>query len=437
MAIELIAKVAPKNDGFTGMVDANQVLGGGGAGTLPDACLAASNVTQHEGSIDHGSIAGLSDDDHTQYIKDSEFTAADEVMVGTGAGTFGQVTLAASQFLAKKAAGAATNVTAGEARTILNVADGADVTGDNTPQVHDHADDAGGGELEIVNDLSPQLGADLDLNTHSLLGDGDTEIIPAWITDESVLFDHCRNLVIQKDEVDGYTGGPYLRLFAVGPTNGGTMIGYRTRGTVASPDPCQNGDVLFRFNSGGLTTTTNKYRGTIECKVDGVVGAGSLPTKISFLTGSSGSRAERMRIQSNGSIYIVSSLGLYFGSETNLIRNYTGHLSLYGTTNIQFRLGGALWADLNATSLTFRPTDQVSLNYAIAGTLKIKSGVNERITINATGLSFNGQAAIARPNYTVTNKINDRALDCNGTLDGVADVLGTLIDDLIRYGLLQ
>ncbi|TEU15200.1 MAG: hypothetical protein E3J25_04050, partial [Anaerolineales bacterium] len=81
--------------------------------------------------IDHGSVGGLGDDDHTQYIKDSEFTAADEIIVGTGSGTFGQVTLAASQFLAKKAAGAATNVTAAEARAILNVEDGstADQTG--------------------------------------------------------------------------------------------------------------------------------------------------------------------------------------------------------------------------------------------------------------------------------------------------------------------
>jgi len=74
---------------------------------------------------DHGNLAGLADDDHTQYIKDSEFTAADEVIVGTGSGTFNQVTLAASQFLAKKATGTATNVTATEARAILNVADGA------------------------------------------------------------------------------------------------------------------------------------------------------------------------------------------------------------------------------------------------------------------------------------------------------------------------
>ena len=87
-------------------------------------------------ATDHGSLGGLADDDHLQYIKDSEFTAADEIIVGTGSGTFGQVTLGASEFLAKKAAGVATNVTATEARAILNVADGADVTGSNPPQAH-------------------------------------------------------------------------------------------------------------------------------------------------------------------------------------------------------------------------------------------------------------------------------------------------------------
>lgn len=42
--------------------------------------------------IDHGGLAGLSDDDHPQYIKDSEFTQDSGVLVGTGAGTFAEET---------------------------------------------------------------------------------------------------------------------------------------------------------------------------------------------------------------------------------------------------------------------------------------------------------------------------------------------------------
>jgi len=46
-------------------------LGGQDGGVLPDARISESSVTQHEGAIDHGSIAGLTDDDHTQYHNDT------------------------------------------------------------------------------------------------------------------------------------------------------------------------------------------------------------------------------------------------------------------------------------------------------------------------------------------------------------------------------
>ena len=51
MPVNLTAKVVPLNDGFVGMVDAKQVLGGGTSSTLPDTCLSASNVTQFVTSI--------------------------------------------------------------------------------------------------------------------------------------------------------------------------------------------------------------------------------------------------------------------------------------------------------------------------------------------------------------------------------------------------
>ncbi len=39
-------------------------------------------------ATDHGNLAGLGGDDHPQYIKDAEFTADSEILVGTGNGTF-------------------------------------------------------------------------------------------------------------------------------------------------------------------------------------------------------------------------------------------------------------------------------------------------------------------------------------------------------------
>ena len=45
-------------------------------------------INRVDADIDHGGIAGLTDDDHPQYVKDAEFTQADTVLLGTGAGTF-------------------------------------------------------------------------------------------------------------------------------------------------------------------------------------------------------------------------------------------------------------------------------------------------------------------------------------------------------------
>ena len=81
MDIELLDKIAPKNDGFVGMIDAKQVLGGGVSGTLPDACVAASTVAQHESSLDHDQLINThnltSDIDHDQLtnsFSDEHFT---------------------------------------------------------------------------------------------------------------------------------------------------------------------------------------------------------------------------------------------------------------------------------------------------------------------------------------------------------------------------
>jgi len=84
-----------------------------------------------------------------EYIKKAEFTSADEIMVGTGSGTHGQITLDASEILGKAATGAAKNLSAAEVRTILNVEDGAeannisdidatDLTDGGDTTLHDH-----------------------------------------------------------------------------------------------------------------------------------------------------------------------------------------------------------------------------------------------------------------------------------------------------------
>ena len=46
------------------------------------------------GQVDHGGLAGLGDDDHTQYIKHSLAAAVSDFLVASGAGAFVKKTLA-------------------------------------------------------------------------------------------------------------------------------------------------------------------------------------------------------------------------------------------------------------------------------------------------------------------------------------------------------
>ncbi|MHA1303624.1 MAG: hypothetical protein ACTSPI_07985 [Candidatus Heimdallarchaeaceae archaeon] len=70
MAIELIAKIAPKAGGFTGMVDADQVIGtSSGGGYVPDDAISSSSITQHETNIDHNNLLNYTSSEH--FTKDS------------------------------------------------------------------------------------------------------------------------------------------------------------------------------------------------------------------------------------------------------------------------------------------------------------------------------------------------------------------------------
>jgi hypothetical protein len=72
--------------------------------------------------------------------------------------------------------------------------------------------------------------------------------------------------------------------------------------------------------------------------------------------------------------------------------------------------------------------------------VQIRAGTTPapKVRANGNGVAFNGQTPAARPDYTVTNPTTDRSLNVTAdTTAQVAQVLGTLIDDLIAIGLLQ
>jgi len=88
---------------------------------------------------DHGGLAGLGDDDHVQYVLKSTWGAYSILAADTN-DTPAAVTLAVSEMIGRKATGGIVALAKVDILTILNVADGADVTGSNAPQAHTHDD---------------------------------------------------------------------------------------------------------------------------------------------------------------------------------------------------------------------------------------------------------------------------------------------------------
>lgn len=144
-----------------------------------------------------------------------------------------------------------------------------------------------------------------------------------------------------------------------------TMRFYQARGTQASPTASVNGDTLVTFNLGGYDGSSFIDSANIAAVSNGTIATGSIPTDLTFSTGSSGAGSERMRITSAGNVGIgtttPSSLfdvhkaftasGLYEGSSLTLTTDngnnswYTGQITGYvaaGTSNSASNFPGGL-----------------------------------------------------------------------------------------------
>src|SRR5262249_12591208 len=87
-----------------------------------------------------------------------------------------------------------------------------------------------------------------------------------------------------------------------------------------------------------------------------------------------------------------------------------------------------------------KTTSSVLIGDTNSGVGLYAGAAGQRIACNATGVGFNAVAPIARPDYTVTTPTVRRAINGAGsgeTLVSLSNTLGTLIQDLISYGLLQ
>lgn len=176
---------------------------------------------------------------------------------------------------------------------------------------------------------------------------------------------------------------------------------------------------------------------------------------LSFRAGASTVLTEGLRLIETGRALFVNgtsaapaiaaisdtNTGIQFGGgdDIYLVAGGTARLQVLSTkiiASISFRSG--ISGSFGAPDFTHDSDSDTGLVFGQANDIYLSAGGSNRIAANATGVAFNAQSPIARPDYTVTNVTTDRTYDANATTtDELADVLGTLIADLTSYGLLQ
>lgn len=129
-----------------------------------------------------------------------------------------------------------------------------------------------------------------------------------------------------------------------------------------------------------------------------------------------------------------------------------GVLRTLGSYPMVFGINNTYQAQLNTTGqfvkvslnsastpdYTFDGDEDTGLLRFTTNACGLAANGQERIRVNATGIGFNGAAPIARPDYTVTNPSALRSIDVSATsTNDVRRIVGTLIADLISYGILQ
>lgn len=303
--------------------------------------------------------------------------------------------------------------------------------------------------IDIVNDTSPQLGGNLEVNGFSIVsaGDGDININPAGngnVVLQTSLEITPTGSIIKTGElnispstftsfgrndtlVDGnvyITRNTYAGTLTAGFTyaqhhNTADAVNfsfYRTRGTGTAPTSVQNGDDLADIAFIGWDGTQRLASATITASVDGVVSTGIIPGKLQFLLHdgvTSGTGGFKLRAE-------INAAGVF---KTDSIQNLSGsQLSLTATT---IAANGNL--ELNAQGdLRFRDSD--SSNWvAFQAPATIASNVTWTLpaTDGSSGqvLSTNGLGTLSwasPPGFATRTTVNDTT---SSIVDGAIDNL--------------
>ncbi len=294
------------------------------------------------------------------------------------------------------------------------------------------------GGSNIIDDTTPQLGGNLDVNGFNITsaGNGNVTIDPAGtgvinlnadvnltggLNKTGVLEISASNGVYVGKEDGSNNGFLAITTNTWGGATGFNMslrqhhsaadannfLFYRTRGTALLPTAVQNNDKIVDLVFSGHDGTVPLGIAVISAQVAGVVSTGVVPGKLTFSTNNGTATAVRAELSSAGA-WRVNEIQNYSGSTLTITAtsiNAVGNVQLNAQSNLRFAdSDSSNWVAFQAPATvasnvtwTLPSTDGTSgqsLTTNGSGTLSwtsITSGANSRTTVSGTtGVLSNG-----------------------------------------------
>jgi hypothetical protein len=212
-----------------------------------------------------------------------------------------------------------------------------------------------GGLTDIVNDTTPQLGGNLDVNGRSIVSASNGNIVIAPNGTGTIVLDGnitktgelnitpttLLSVGRNSDLINGnvyITRNSYNSAVAQGFTfaqhhntvDAVNFTFYRTRGTGTSPTAVLNGDDVADINFLGWDGSNIAPGASIGAVVEGVPSTGNIPTKITFVTNNGAATAIRAELSSLGTWKTNTITALTTNQNLGIAANGTGSVGLDG-----------------------------------------------------------------------------------------------------------
>ena len=414
-------------DKMQDLVTANRVLGGTAAGTISEVQVQTAMVA----------------DDAVTYAKIQNVSATDRLLGRDSAG-----------------AGVIEEITPANVRSMLNVADGATAYSNSDVDSHlnqsnptsgyvlswngsDYAwvaQSGGGGISNVVEDTTPQLGGNLDVNGNNIeFGDDDIAIFGA---SNDLLIYHAVSTTVD------HVNETYLTA-----QNGGLNLEANSSGHVRIKGTYQNG-TLAKFNDGGAAELYHDGNKKLETTNGGVTvtgivtatsfsGSGSNLTDVAKLSGQQLYSSGDLRFAADGGINFGTGYDMYIlhytggaGNSGNIIRGNNQNLTLDTLTSgdILIKPVGSVELYENGSKKLETTSGGVTVTGIVTATSFVKSGGTSSQYLMADGSTSTGGGGGG-----ISNVVDDTTpqlggdLDANGKNIVLGDSAGTT-DDRITFG---